>query len=76
MPINLFVHTSRGSINNAKWLYLMNSQHIFFKKFILKEIKKDLYKKTNRLGQWQIGLARSREGRSKMGGKAESVGHR
>lgn len=54
----------------------MNSQHIFFKKFILKEIKKDLYKKTNRLGQWQMGLARSREGRSKMGGKAESVGHR
>lgn len=48
----------------------------FFKKFILKEIKKDLYKKTNRLGQWQMGLARSREGRSKMRGKAESVGHR
>ena len=28
MSINLFVHISRGSKSNPKWLYLMNSQHI------------------------------------------------
>lgn len=38
MSINLFVHTSRGSKNNSKLLYLMNSQHI--DEFTLKEIKK------------------------------------
>lgn len=28
MSVNLFVHTSRGSKNNGKWLYLMDSRQI------------------------------------------------
>lgn len=41
MSINLFVHTSRGSKNNPKLLYLMNSQH--FREIIHNEGNKKGY---------------------------------